>query len=820
MLLTGKYNFCNYSNWGYLGDSEKTFGNVMQDAGYKTGFFGKLQLPFSFSKMSNWGFDKYAITVITEDMLPKLRYKSPVLIDNNGRVPDSVTLNKYGDDIFTGRILNFIDSNKNNPFFVYYSMSLAHAPFSPTPNDSAYANWNPDNSKSDTNFFHSMISYMDFKVGLILDKLAKTGLDKNTIVVFSGDNGTPFQIFYNVDTLENVEGKKRSTVERGTHVPLIAYWPSHIPKNQINDDLIDFTDFLPTFAEAAGNKNLSGYGTIDGLSFYSRLLGKENAFKPQLFMHYCAHPGFDFFKRWVRDKTYKLYDSLNSSSFKFYNIVKDEKEKTPLKDSQLTLEEKNIKARFKIILDSMPTWGDAPNLNNPFVNNITSSSATIGATILNQGSSQLIEKGSNIISGQDPILGEDRMHENAVKLGVFSEARTKLNSQTLYKYSVYAINANASHNTGYAIDSFYTLSAPPVSQPSYFKACVDSSAILLNWDKATFPSNDATLRGYAIFYSTDSIMSSQNPNGQSLSNVTTNARLLYFDTNRVSNNLKTSIHISSLDNNITYHFLLIPYTYNATTDSTCNYLTAGALSATLNYTMPLTLNSTNENPTCFNGKDGNITISAFNGTAPYNYSIGNNNYTQNSLFNNLSAGGYLLMVKDANGCLDSESIVLKSPDKIQLTLAVNNSDCTSDGRIIASAKEGIPPYMFSFNNGKFDTTSHFTDLSNGDYMIEVEDNNKCITSTDAIVKATTQNCTSGINIFPNPSNSVFKIEIGNDQIANSIIIKVYDQLGKLVYKEKSSQNASYTFGKSLNKGTYFVKIQSGDKAYKFKVLKN
>ncbi len=161
----------------------------------------------------------------------------------------------------------------------------------------------------------------------ILNKLKKTGLDKNTIVVFSGDNGTPSEIFYNTDTISDVEGGKAGTKEKGTHVPLVAYWPSHIPSGLINDDLIDFTDFLPTFARAAHNNNLSRYGTIDGLSFYSRMLGIEDTSKQQLFMHYCAHPGFDHLKRWVRDKNYKLYDSGNGSSFKFYNIAKDVNER-------------------------------------------------------------------------------------------------------------------------------------------------------------------------------------------------------------------------------------------------------------------------------------------------------------------------------------------------------------------------------------------------------------------------------------------------------------------------------------------------------------
>ena len=240
MLLTGKYNFRNYSNWGYMNDSEKTFGNVMQDAGYKTGFFRKLQLPFSYNLMANWGFDTYTAVVITEDSLPKLRYKSPVLVDNKGRVPNSVVTGKYCDDILTDRIMSFIDSNANNLFFIYYPMSLAHAPFSPTPMDTAYANWDANSNRSDTSFYPSMIKYIDLTIGAILNKLKKTGLDKNTIVVFSGDNGTPSEIFYNTDTISDVEGGKAGTKEKGTHVPLVAYWPSHIPSGLINDHIYRF----------------------------------------------------------------------------------------------------------------------------------------------------------------------------------------------------------------------------------------------------------------------------------------------------------------------------------------------------------------------------------------------------------------------------------------------------------------------------------------------------------------------------------------------------------------------------------------------------
>lgn len=821
MLLTGKYNFRNYSNWGYMNDSEKTFGNVMQDAGYKTGFFGKLQLQFSPERMKNWGFNTYTLFEFTGDATEISRYKNPTLVDNNGKVADSLVASKYCDDVLTNRLLNFIDSNSSNPFFIYYSMSIAHKPFSPTPEDSAFTSWNPKNKNSDTSFFGSMIKHMDIEVGLILDKLAKTGLDKNTIVIFAGDNGTPLEVFYDADAEgEDVEGEKRSTTEGGTHVPLIAYWASHIQKGQVNDDLIDFSDFLPTFAEAAGIKNLSPYGVIDGLSFYSRMLGIEDTSKKELFMHYDAHPGFEPLHRWVRNKNYKLYQGLNGGTYKFYNIRQDKKEKNPLNNDDLTTEEKEIKKRFKHLLDSMPTWPDAPQLTDPFVKNITSNTATLGATLLSQGNTPLIEKGSNFSAPPYfPTLGKNTLQDSSVSLGTFSQNRINLRSETEYLYSLYAANENVSHSTGYVKGKFYTLSSPPATQPSYFNACVEGSSILLNWDKVVFPSKGATESGFAIFYSTDSIQLINNPNGVNPSKITKNGALLYIDSNRLANKLDTFFRVSSLAKNTNYHFLFVPYTWNGITDSTCNYLTAGALNTKVNFSSnPLTLNYTAENPVCFNDKNGSVTASAFYGTSPYRFSLDNKDYTSDSVFDNLYAGKYLLTVKDANGCFNSDSITLKSPVKIKLSLSITNTDCKSDGKIVASAKGGISPYMFSFNNGNFDTTSRFTNLSKGDYKISVRDSNKCISSSEAVV-ALTGNCASDITISPNPSNSVFRITIGNNLISDHIKIKVYGVSDKLVYLAQGTQKQSYTFGSTFIKGIYFVEVGTETKTYKFKIIK-
>jgi len=82
MFLTGKYLNRNYSNWGYLNASEKTIGNVMKDAGYVTGVFGKWQLHYSVKLMQQWGWNSHILFELTEDTMAFRRYKNPVLREN------------------------------------------------------------------------------------------------------------------------------------------------------------------------------------------------------------------------------------------------------------------------------------------------------------------------------------------------------------------------------------------------------------------------------------------------------------------------------------------------------------------------------------------------------------------------------------------------------------------------------------------------------------------------------------------------------------------------------------------------------------------
>lgn len=581
MLLTGKYNFRNYSNWGYLSYNEKTFGNLMHDAGYATGFFGKLQLQIANSTMRNWGFDKYTIFEITEDTIEYRHYKNPVLIDNGYRIPDSLTANKYGDDILTQKLFDFIDNNKHRPFFAYYPMALAHGPFSPTPDDSAFANWNTD--RRDTAFYPSMIKYMDKKIGEILQWLRSKKLDKNTLVIFCGDNGTSARISFDGGD-GGTDGEKGSTAEGGTHVPLIAYWPKHIKAGSVNDDLIDFTDFFTTFAEAAGVSKLKKYGVADGLSFYKRMLNKKDSLKEKLFMHYNQHPGSftDTLERWVRNKTYKLYDiSPSQKSNKFYNIQTDPAELNPLYDSVLTRKEIATKQKFRLVLDTTATWPDAPVVKNPLVTNIKNHSAVITATIISQGASALIERGSTYDDKHYPFLQYNRMIDDAVSTGSFSHTLTKLKPQKKYYYSLYGMNANAANSTSFATDSFYTISDPPTQQAKSFTADVSSSKLILKWKGVEFPEKDATECGYFLTYSKGNPLLSASPNGHTPEEIIIKGKIAFINSVQLPALPVDSIALVDLSPDSSYTFMLIPFTWDGINSSTYNYLTKDALTVTV-----------------------------------------------------------------------------------------------------------------------------------------------------------------------------------------------------------------------------------------------
>jgi arylsulfatase A len=321
-LMTGQYNFRNYTHFGYLNPKEKTFGHMMQDAGYKTAIAGKWQLnglyhsaPNSLDKTRplKAGFDESLLWQVTTGKSKNNgggeRYWNAPLEHNGETISSESNYGKYGPDLFTDFVCDFMERNQEDRFFVYYPMVLVHDVFVPTPDtigDTPLENANimPKEPHLRKKHFVAMVNYMDKLIGRIVGKIEDLGLGKDTIVLFTADNGTDTKITSNWNNLE-FKGGKGGTTDRGTHVPFIAYWKGHTPKGVVTNDLIEFTDFYATLADAAG-VGLGVDDPLDGISFLPQLNGKKGETREWQLNHYQPYwgpmPG-----QYIRTRDYKLY---------------------------------------------------------------------------------------------------------------------------------------------------------------------------------------------------------------------------------------------------------------------------------------------------------------------------------------------------------------------------------------------------------------------------------------------------------------------------------------------------------------------------------
>ena len=322
-LMTGLYNVRNYFSFGKIGRDAETFAHFLKDAGYTTGMAGKWQLGRAKNLPRRLGFDEF---VLWQHTRRASRYANPGL-EYNGDERD-FSNGEYGPDLINDFVLDFITRHKEGPFFLYYSMMLAHAPFQPTPDS---PDWNPqarDEKVKDAKYFGDMVAYADKLVGRVEAKLEELGIRENTLVIFLGDNGTGAGITSRFEGRE-IRGGKGQTIKRGMHVPLIANWPGHIAAGSVNDNLVASTDFLPTICDAAGAK-LPTAMPADGQSFYAQLLGKTGTPRETLYCWYARGAAMKNVREFAMTKQYKLY-----RDGRFFDVVADPEERAPRKIAEL-----------------------------------------------------------------------------------------------------------------------------------------------------------------------------------------------------------------------------------------------------------------------------------------------------------------------------------------------------------------------------------------------------------------------------------------------------------------------------------------------------
>lgn len=345
-MMTGRYNFRNYEDFGYLNPNQRTFANLLKDAGYSTCVAGKWQLNGlnrnnaenqDVTRPYHFGFDEYCLWQLHHQKKDGERYADPLITQNGVDLPRDA--NAYGPQIFADYICDFIDRKAGQPFLVYYPMVLVHDPFVPTP-DSPQWNNTTGRYDNDTAYFDDMVAYADKVVGQIEKKLKEKKLWDNTLFIFTGDNGTNTSVISST-SYAKVKGGKGSSLNTGNHVPLVISWPEKMAGERISDALISFADFLPTFCEVA-NIPQSKYST-DGKSLLPLISG-NNETQQAIFIHYSPRWGNFKSDRWVMNKEYKLY--RNGS---FFNTASDTLERKPL--SGLTGNEQALKKEFQFILD-------------------------------------------------------------------------------------------------------------------------------------------------------------------------------------------------------------------------------------------------------------------------------------------------------------------------------------------------------------------------------------------------------------------------------------------------------------------------------------
>lgn len=337
-IMTGIYNVRNYVKFGIMDRNQTTFAHLLKDRGYATCIAGKWQLGKEPNSPKHFGFDESCLWHHTRR---PGRYPNPGM-EINGKQTDYQN-GEYGPDVASDFICDFIELNKKKPFFAYYPMILTHCPFEPTPDS---ADWDPRSKGSKTykgnaKYFGDMVTYMDKIVGKLIDKLDELGLRENTLVLFTGDNGTDKPI---VSTMNGrkVAGRKSRMTDGGTRVPLIATWPGVISRGKVSSDLVDFSDFLPTLCEAAG-ATVPSTLNIDGRSFLPQLQGKKGDPREWIYCWY-SRSGGPTGKEWARNQRYKLY-----RAGEFYDVSNDVLEKNPLEN--LSPETQQVRAMLQKALD-------------------------------------------------------------------------------------------------------------------------------------------------------------------------------------------------------------------------------------------------------------------------------------------------------------------------------------------------------------------------------------------------------------------------------------------------------------------------------------
>jgi arylsulfatase A-like enzyme len=345
-------------------DEDVTVAEVLKGAGYTTGGFGKWGLgrPDTPGVAVKQGFDTwcgqysqthahfyYPYFVMKDlDRLP--------LPENEGK-----RRGRYVQDVIHEHALKFIEANKDRPFFAYLPYIMPHVELVAPPEARreyegkfpkiARADSRPGYLGSDDALaeFAGMVTYLDKLVGEVMQQLKRLGIDDNTIVLFSSDNGPQPGLWTDIfvdyfDGNGPFRGAKTNFYEGGIRVPMLVRWPGKINAGSTSDFVGYFADVMPTLAELGGAANHLPK-ELDGLSFAPALLGQPGKQKRHEYLYWeAAGTMQDIVEQAVRWGDWKAVRPRAAAQWELYNLATD-----PAEDHNVASQQPEVMKKIETI---------------------------------------------------------------------------------------------------------------------------------------------------------------------------------------------------------------------------------------------------------------------------------------------------------------------------------------------------------------------------------------------------------------------------------------------------------------------------------------
>ncbi|MHA7830239.1 MAG: arylsulfatase [Flagellimonas sp.] len=373
-LMTGRYSLRTgvrdtYNGGAIMAPDEITIAEILKMADYKTGIFGKWHLGDNYpSRPSDQGFDESLIHLaggmgqvgdVTNYFKGDTSYFDPVLWRNDQKEQ----FNGYCSDIFTDNAIDFIEKNREAPFFCYLSFNAPHTPLQvPSKYYEMYKDIDPstgfenddrpfvamsEEDKEDARKVYGMVTNIDDNVGRLLRKLDELDIADDTLVIFMTDNG-PEQNRY----IAGMRGLKSSVFQGGVRVPFLLRYPKRFKGSRDVDDPVAHIDILPTLCDLS-NLQLPSDRLIDGKSLVPLLKGDQIDWENRPLFFYWSRRYPELYHNIALQRgRYKLVGRTDFNAqildFELFDILND-----PYEKNNIVFENKGKAIELKGDLDSI-----------------------------------------------------------------------------------------------------------------------------------------------------------------------------------------------------------------------------------------------------------------------------------------------------------------------------------------------------------------------------------------------------------------------------------------------------------------------------------